>query len=376
MQEEILKFIHISDLHLGKKLKEFSLIEDQNYMLLKTIELIDEHKPDGIIIAGDIYDKSIATIEAINLFSDFLSRLAQKKYPVYITSGNHDSHDRLCFGSSLMKESKIFFAESYNSQDSEVKINPIELQDEFGTLNIYLLPFIRPVEKSYTQAMKEAINRMDLNKDQRNILVAHQMVTGCQTSESEDISVGTLENVDASVFEPFDYVALGHIHKPQKCGSNKVWYSGSPLKYSFSEVNDIKGVNLVEIKEKGDLTVNHLPLVPMRDLHELKGSFEEITSKDFYSKFNLEDFFKIILTDEEDIPEGFGKLQKIYKNILFLDYDNTRTQRLSEINAMENVEKINPLEIFMELYSLQNNVEMSTEQKDYVEAMIKKEWGL
>lgn len=365
-----MKFLHIADLHLGKRLKEFSLIEDQRYILIKILNIIDEQKPDALVIAGDVYDKAIPPVEAVNLLDEFLTQVAKRKVPVFIISGNHDSQDRMSFGSRLMESSGIYFSQGYNE-----KIEPIVLSDNHGEVNFYLLPFIRPLNKTFTEGIKAAIDEMQIDTSKRNVLVAHQLVTGSIRSDSEDITIGTLEDVDTSVFPLFDYVALGHIHKEQACGSEKIRYSGTPLKYSFSEVNHKKGVTVVEINEKGALKVSQEPLVPMRDLHELKGTYDEISSKAFYSKYSKEDFYKIILTDEEDIPEGFGKLQKIFPNLVFLDYDNQRTKKLSQINAMESVEKIHPMEIFKEFYKLQNNQEMSKEQIDFATDLITGIWG-
>lgn len=364
-----MKFLHIADLHLGKRLKEFSLIEDQRYILIKILNIIDEQKPDALLIAGDVYDKAIPPVEAVNLLDNFLTEVSKRKVPVLIISGNHDSQDRMTFGSRLMESSGIYFSHNYKE-----KIEPVILKDEYGSVNFYLLPFVRPLDKSFTQGVKAAVDEMEIDISQRNVLLAHQLVTGCVRSDSEDLTIGTLEDVDPAVFENFDYVALGHIHKSQKCGNEKIRYSGTPLKYSFSEVAHKKGVTVVEIEEKGKLKIDHIPLEPMRDLQEIKGSFEEITSKTFYSKYNQQDFFKIILTDEEDIPEGFGKLQKIYPNLVFLDYDNERTRHLSQINAIESVEKIHPLEIFMDFYKMQNNSEMSSLQKEFTQNLISSIW--
>lgn len=364
-----MKFLHIADLHLGKRLKEFSLIEDQRYILIKILNIIDEQKPDALLIAGDVYDKAIPPVEAVNLLDNFLTEVSKRKVPVLIISGNHDSQDRMTFGSRLMESSGIYFSHNYKE-----KIEPVVLKDKTGDINLYLLPFIRPLDKSYTQAVKAAIEEMNIDNSKRNVLVAHQLVTGSVRSDSEDITIGTLEDVDPAVFQDFDYVALGHIHKAQKCGSEKVRYSGTPLKYSFSEVNHKKGVTVVELEEKGSLKIDQIPLVPMRDLQELKGTFTEITDKAFYEKYSQEDFFKIILTDEEDIPEGFGRLQKIYPNLIFLDYDNQRTRQLSQINAIESVEKIHPLEIFSEFYELQNNQKMDKEKMDFARDLIESIW--
>lgn len=370
-----MKLIHIADLHLGKKLKDFSLIEDQHYILIKMLNILDQEKPDALLIAGDVYDKAIPPLDAVNLLDDFLTEVSKRKIPVFIISGNHDSQDRISFGSRLMQNSGIYFSQKYDDDD---KITPIILNDEFGQVYFYLLPFIRPYEKSFNESLKEIIEKMNINqtdKNIRNVLVAHQLVTGSIKSDSEDISIGTLEDVDSSVFSCFDYVALGHIHKEQKCGQEKIRYSGTPLKYSFSEVNDKKGVTVINLLEKGKLDISQIPLCPMRDLVEIKGNFSQITDKAFYSKYNQNDFFKIILTDEFDIPEGFGRLQKIFPNLVFLDYDNERTKALSQINSMESVEKIHPFEIFQEFYKLQNNVQMTDEQKKYANDIISDIWN-
>ena len=340
------------------------------YILIIILNIIDEIKPDALIIAGDVYDKAIPPVDAVNLLDDFLTQVSKRNVPVFIISGNHDSQDRMSFGSRLMIKSGIYFSQSY-----EGKIEPIVLNDKYGSVNFYLLPFIRPLDKSFTEGVRTAIEEMQVDSSQRNVLVAHQLVTGSIRSDSEDITIGTLEDVETSVFSSFDYVALGHIHKEQACGCEKVRYSGTPLKYSFSEVNHKKGVTVVEMGEKGILSVTQEPLVPLRDLHELKGSYSEISNKEFYENYNKDDFYKIVLTDEEDIPDGFGKLQKIFPNLVFLDYDNKRTKKLSQINALENVEKIHPMEIFQDFYQLQNNQDMSKEQKDFAISLISSIWG-
>lgn len=235
-----MKLIHLSDLHLGKRLNEFSLIEDQNYILSKILKIIDDEQPDGIIIAGDVYDKSVPTGEAVEMFDDFLVKLAKKNLQVYVNSGNHDSPERLAFGNRIMNASGIHFSSVYNGTPDH-----FEAEDEYGKVMIYLLPFIKPAHvrrffpdesiESYTDALKVAVNAMNINKDIRNVLLSHQFVTGAQRSESEEISVGGSDNVDSDVFADFDYVALGHIHRPQNIEKNKIRYCGSPLKYSFSE---------------------------------------------------------------------------------------------------------------------------------------------
>ena len=250
-----MKLIHLSDLHLGKRVNEYSMLEDQEYILKKIINVIDDEKPDGVIIAGDVYDKSIPSAEAVQLFDDFLVQLAKRSLKVFVISGNHDSPERIAFGSRIMDASGIHMSPVYSGD-----ITPIPLEDEFGTVNIYILPFIKPAHvrryaeneiTTYTEAVEYVISKLNIDPANRNVLVTHQFVTGALRSESEEISVGGSDNVDAYVFEPFDYVALGHIHSPQTCGSENIRYCGTPLKYSFSEVHDKKSVTVVELREKG-----------------------------------------------------------------------------------------------------------------------------
>lgn len=375
-------FLHISDLHLGKRLNEFSLIEDQRYILVKILNLIDETKPDALLIAGDIYDKGIPSVEAVTLFDDFLCRLATKKIQVFIISGNHDSPERMTCGTKLMEASGIHFAPVYDGN-----ITPYKMKDKFGEVNIYLLPFIKPaIVKSifpeladeilsYTDAVKIAIQKMNVNPNERNVLVAHQFVTGSARCDSEDISVGGSDNVDICVFNDFDYVALGHLHGNQTAGKNEIRYSGSPLKYSFSEVTHCKGALLITMENKSVINITQKKLEPLRDLRELKGSYAELTLKKNYENTNKDDFLHITLTDEDDILEGFSKLQVIYKNLIKLDYDNERTRTNNEINGAIEVEKVQPIELFSQFFELQNNVELSEQQRLFTSQIIENIWA-
>lgn len=377
-----MKFFHISDLHLGKRLLEFSLIEDQRFILLKILNIIDEQKPDAILIAGDIYDKGIPSVEAVSLFDDFLYRLAQKNIQIFIISGNHDSPERITCGSKLMEASGVHFAPVYNGT-----VTPFKMVDKYGTVNVYLLPFIKPpvvkavfpdeAEKieSYTDAVQCAINHMEINRNERNVLVAHQFVTGSLRCESEDITVGGSDNVDSAVFDAFDYVALGHLHGQQKAGRNEIRYSGTPLKYSFSEVKHKKCGLLVSMEEKGEIKIEELPLVPMHDLRELKGKYEELTLKKNYENTAVDDYLHITLTDEDDIPEGFGKLQVIYKNLVKLDYDNERTRKNNEIDGIADIDKIRPIDLFSQFFELQNNMPLTEEQLNFTKDLIENIWG-
>lgn len=376
-----MKFIHLSDLHLGKRVNEFSMLEDQEYILTKIINIIDEQKPDGVIIAGDVYDKSVPSAEAVELFDDFLVRLAKRNLKVFVISGNHDSAERIAFGGRLMDKSGIYMSPVFDG-----KVEPITLKDDYGDVNIYMLPFIKPSNVrrfypeneiiTYSDAVKTVINSMEIDETKRNILITHQFVTGAVRSESEDISVGGTDNVDASVFECFDYVALGHIHRSQKCGGCEyIRYSGTPLKYSFSEANDKKTVTVMEMNDKGNITLDFVHLVPKRDMVEIKGTYDELTLKSFYENTTYQDdYIHITLTDEEDIPDVLTKLRVIYKNIMKLDYDNKRTRTMNEISGAGDVKEKTPFEHFSEFYELQNGQPLSEEQTEFVSDIIEQLW--
>lgn len=374
-----MKFIHLSDLHLGKRVNEFSMLEDQEYILTKIINVIDDEAPDGVLIAGDVYDKSIPSAEAVQLFDDFLTRLAKRGLQVFVISGNHDSPERMSFGSRLMDQSGIHISQAYNGE-----VKPYVLSDAYGKVNVYMLPFVKPAHvrrfsdgdiEGYTEAMRVAIDLMGVNTGERNILITHQFVTGATRSESESISVGGTDNVDASVFDGFDYVALGHIHSPQNCGSDRVRYCGTPLKYSFSEAKDKKSVTVVELGEKGSLGVRTVPLIPMRDMVEIKGKYADVMLKSFYDGTTYrEDYVHITLTDEEDIIDAVAKLRTVYRNLMKLDYDNKRTRSVSHIDGDADVERKAPLQLFSDFYELQNNQPMSDEQSRFVGELIEQIW--
>ena len=376
-----MKFIHISDLHLGKRVNEFSMLEDQEFILTKIINIIDEQRPDGIFIAGDVYDKSVPSAEAVELFDDFLFRLSTRNLKVFVISGNHDSAERIAFGGRLMDKSGIYMSPVYNGE-----VKPITLTDAFGEIKVYMLPFIKPSNvkrffpekeiNSYNDAVKTVVDAMDKDESKRNILITHQFVTGAVRTESEDISVGGTDNVDASIFGGFDYVALGHIHRSQKCGGSEyIRYSGTPLKYSFSEANDKKSVTIVELNSKGDISLDFIELTPMRDMVEIKGSYEELTLKSFWENTSYnENYMHVTLTDEEDIPDVLTKLRVIYKNIMKLDYDNKRTRSANEINGAEKVDKKTPYQHFSDFYELQNGAPLSDEQATFIADMIEQIW--
>ena len=374
-----MRFIHLSDLHLGKRLNEFSMLEDQEYILKEILGVVDDEKPQAVIIAGDVYDKSIPSAEAMQLFDDFLCSLAKRKLQVLVISGNHDSPERLSFASRLIDLSGVHISQVYNGA-----VMPIELPDEHGKVNFYMLPYIKPVHvrskfpdeliDSYNDAVRVAVEKMEIDPSERNVLITHQFVTGAMRSESEEISVGGADNIDAGLFNDFDYVALGHIHGPQNIGSERVRYCGTPLKYSFSEASHVKSVTVVDIGAKGELTVRTVPLVPMHDMRELRGSYWELTLKENYEGTATDDYVRVTLTDEEDIPDVMGKLRAIYPNIMNVAYDNKRTRAKTEIEDLEDAEHKSPLDIFGELYEKQNGQPMSGEQTAFMKELIERIW--
>lgn len=375
-----MKIIHLADLHIGKRVNEFSMIDDQKYILNQILEIIDKEKPDAVIIAGDVYDKQVPSIEAVELLDSFIAGISKRKTTTFIISGNHDSAERLAFGSSLMAMGKIYISPVYNG-----KISKYTLKNDFGSANFYLLPFVKPSHvkrffpdekiESYTDAIKVVIDNLKLDTSEINILIAHQFVTGASRTESEEISVGGLDNVDASVFEDFDYVALGHIHRPQKIGTERIRYCGTPLKYSFSEVNDTKSVSIIEINSKEDFNLRMIPLIPKRDMRKIRGTYEELTTKTSYENTNTDDYIHVTLTDEFNVADAIQKLRVIYKNIMKLEYDNIRTRESRKINLDDMViENKNPLEIFSEFYKLQNNKEMNDEQKKIIKKIMEEVW--
>ena len=374
-----MKLIHLSDLHIGKRVNEVSMIGEQEYILDQILAIIQNEAPDAVLISGDVYDKSIPPAEAVTVFDHFLYSLAQRKLDVFIISGNHDSAERLAFGSRLMEGNGIHISPVY-----EGSIAPITLRDPHGAVHFWLLPFLKPAHvkrfypdegiESYTDACRVAVEAMHLDTSARNVLLTHQFVTGSATCDSEEISVGGTDNVDAAVFADFDYVALGHILGPQNIGSEKIRYCGTPLKYSFSECRHQKSVTVVELGEKGSFDLHTVPLIPLHDMREIRGSYNDVTAKSFYENTPVEDFLHITLTDEEDVPEAMARLRIIYPNLMKLTYDNARTRSSCCIDGAVDVQKKSPLQLFAELYEQQNNQPMSETQNDFLRTLIESIW--
>ena len=375
-----MKFIHLSDLHLGKRVNEFSMLEDQEYILKEILGIIREEKPDGVLIAGDVYDRSVPSEEAMQLWDNFLISLSGMKIPVYAISGNHDSAVRFSDHSNLVETSGIHLSPVY---DGNVK--KYTLSDEHGDLDLYLLPFIKPAVvralfpeeeiESYTDAVRHAIDHMQVDENRRNVLIAHQFVTGALRSESEEVTVGGLDNVDASVFDCFDYVALGHIHGAQSIGRQSLRYCGTPLKYSFSEKDHKKSVTSIEMGAKGEIAISERELVPIRDLREIRGTYNELMSKTNYEGTATTDYIHAVLTDEDDVVDAAAKLRVVYPNLMKLSYDNLRTRNRQNVTDAGDIEKKSPLELFEEFFEKQNNQEMTEQERDFVAGHIREIWG-
>ena len=356
------------------------MIEDQRYILSQILAITDAERPEAVIIAGDIYDKPLPSAESVVLFDDFVCSLASRELEVMIISGNHDSAERMSFGSRLMNRSGIHISNVYNGSVQRVVLD----RDGLGPLNFYLLPFIKPAHvraafpdaeiQTYTDAVRKAVSEMKIDESERNILVTHQFVTGASRSESEEISVGGSDNVDACVFEAFDYTALGHLHGPQDAGSSRIRYSGSPLKYSFSEKDQIKSVTMVEMGKKGDVSVSTVPLTPMHDLREIRGTYDELTDRRNYAGTAADDYLRVVLTDEEDIPDALAKLRTIYPNIMKLEYDNTRTRTSPDLRELEERQAESPYDLIARLYELQNGRTMDEDQSQLAHKLIEDIW--
>lgn len=367
-----MKFLHLADLHLGKRVNGFSMLEDQAHILRQILAILDDERPDGVLIAGDVYDKSVPSVEAVGLLDGFLTELRARGVPVLLISGNHDSPERLAFGGRVMDSCGIHISPVYDGA-----LAPVTLHDEFGPVHVWLLPFVKPAHvrrwfpdadiESYTDAVAEAVAHMDIDTAARNVLVTHQFVTGGARSGSEELSVGGTDNVDSRVFAPFDYVVLGHLHGAQHIGRETIRYAGSPLKYSFSEARQHKSVTVVTLGEKGDVQVRTAALTPLRELREIRGSYDELTARSFYEHTTYRsDYLHLILTDEQDVFDAMSRLRTIYPYLMTLDYDNARTRAAGGMSVPAETERRTPLELFEALYTRQNHQPMSDVQRAYI----------
>ena len=367
-----MKFLHLADLHLGKRVNGFSMLEDQAHILRQILAILDGEQPDGVLIAGDVYDKSVPSVEAVELLDGFLTELRTRGVPVLLISGNHDSPERLAFGGRVMDSCGIHISPVYDGA-----LAPVTLQDAFGPVHVWLLPFVKPAHvrrwfpdadiESYTDAVAEAVAHMDIDTAARNVLVTHQFVTGGARSGSEELSVGGTDNIDSGVFAPFDYVALGHLHGAQQIDRPTIRYAGSPLKYSFSEASQRKSATIVTLDKKGAVDVRTVPLTPLRDLREVRGSYDELTARSFYEHTTYRsDYLHLILTDEQDVFDAMSRLRTIYPYLMTLDYDNARTRAAGGMSVPAETERRTPLELFEALYQRQNHRPMSEVQRAYI----------
>lgn len=375
-----MKFLHLADLHIGKRVNEFLMLEEQEYALKQILKICEEKSVDTVLMAGDIYDRSIPVIDAVKIFDWFLTELNKKNIDVFIISGNHDSPQRLDFGKNIMESNNVFIEGIFSGE-----IRKISKEDSFGKINIYMLPFIRPSDvkdekgarfEDYTEAVNYLVKKAEINKSERNIILSHQFVTKgtdeVERCESEAISVGGLDNVDSFVYDDFDYVALGHLHSPQKVGRDTLRYAGSLIKYSFSEVRHKKSVPIVEFGEKDDIKIELMPLYPLRDMREIKGEIEEIIN----AEGNREDYIKAVVTNEEEIYDAIGQLRAVYPNIMKLEFQNKKSafNENAKTGAVDLKDK-SPENLFEEFFVIQNNIEMNKEQKKIISEVFKEIGG-
>ena len=370
-----MKFLHLSDLHLGKRVCEQSMLCEQRAMLEQALLLA--RQADMTLIAGDIYDRQVPPAEAVTLFDEFLTRMSAQGSRVALIAGNHDSAERIAFGARLLSSSGVHVSTVYDGRAQRV-----EFADEYGPVHVHLLPFVKPSHvraalgreeiEDYTDALRAAVEAMDIDPSARNVLVAHQFVTGASRSESEEISVGGLDDVSASVFECFDYVALGHLHSAQSLCGGRVRYSGAPLCYAFSECDQEKGALLVELGAKGDVRARMLPIAPSRRMRRLRGPFALLS--DPQKSQATQDYVQITLTDEDDVPEAAGRLRELYPGLLQLLYDNARTRAGQADFAAPQALRRAPADWFAQLYAQQNGAQMTQAQRAVIEDLAREIW--
>ncbi len=367
-----MRFLHLADLHIGKRLNEFNLIEDQAYILDQITQIALDAKVDGVLIAGDVYDRSQPSTEAVELLDDFLTKLTSHKISVFMISGNHDSPERLSFGSRMLQKNGLHVAGGFDGQLRQARV-----EDKHGPLNISLLSFLKPAHvrpyfpetmESYDDAIRAALSTRELDLGERNILIAHQFVVSGdikpERSDSEVIPVGGLDAVDTSLFQAFDYVALGHLHRPQCIGLDTIRYGGSPLKYSFSEARQDKSVTILDFGPKGELQLEQYPLQPKRDLREIQGPLQELLGLGRADQSRAQDYLRITLTDEEEIYDALGQLRPVFPNLMALDFENSRSLHgaQAQMAAGSDLASKSPLELFANFYELQNGKALTAEE--------------
>lgn len=380
-----MRLLHCSDLHLGKRVHECSMTEEQRHILKQIASIAVAQQVDGIIIAGDLYDKLVPSIEAVGLLDEFLTSLWEQHLPVYLISGNHDSPERLSFGTQLLEQNDVYLAGVFTG-----KAQHLSLQDAYGALELYLLHFIKPAVvrsfypeesiETYEDAVRVVLSHSDIDPQKRNVLVAHQFVTNNgrepERSDSETLSVGALDQVDVSLFDGFDYVALGHIHGPQKIGRETVRYCGSPLKYSFSEWRHKKSVTIVELKEKGIVLLEQVPLQPIHDLREIRGTLSSLLQPEVVAQGDPQDYLRVILTDEIPPYDPLGQLRQVYPNLLRLDFERNEVAAMESITAAQDVEEKTIMELFSDFYEMANDRSMNEAERAVMEQIWKEQGGV
>lgn len=367
-----MKFLHLGDLHIGKSVNDYSMADDQKYILEQILAIAQEQKIDGVLIAGDVYDKAVPSEEAVRLFDYFICELADRQIKTFIISGNHDSDERLHFGSALFASSGIYISSKY-----EGVLKRYSLEDEHGKVNIYLLPFVKASQvkhffpemeiDSYDKAVRAVLDETDIDEGERNILVAHQFVAGKSAepelggSENAAVqNIGTVEKVGADCFDAFDYVALGHIHSPQRVGRDEVRYSGSPLKYSLSEIDNKKSVPVITLGQKGEVSIELIPLEPLREMRHLKGRLEQLLDKK--NIISPEDYIYVTLTEEHPIPDAISIIRQYYPNTMKIDYENTHTREMGDIEMSQVMRERTFQELISDFYGMMYGCEISEEE--------------
>ena len=356
-----MKFVHIADLHLGKTLNDVSFLEDQVYALARIAAIAREEKADAVLIAGDVYQKASPPSEAMAVFDRFITELAENDIKVFIISGNHDSSQRISYFSTLIRESGVHVSERF-----EGKLQQIVLKDVYGEVIVHLLPFLKPSQvrrwlpdekiTTYQDAVEAVLRYSPIDEKKRNVLVCHQFITGSETSDSEEKAVGGLDTIDASVFQAFDYVALGHIHKPQRMMRDSLRYAGSPLKYSFSETNHHKGITVVSLYEKGDISIKTVPITPIHDLRLVDGFLADLMRMPY-----SEDYVWVTVRDELVPPDARLSLTTVFPNLMKFTVSNSRTKVDIDVLAKDSMEDKSVEELFSDFYRLQNNDQLPTE---------------
>lgn len=364
-----MRFLHTGDLHLGKTVNDFSMIADQRHILGQITDMVKKEAAEALVIAGDVYDRAIPPAEAVTLLDDFLTQMVQLGVPVLMISGNHDSPERVSFAEEILKEKGVYIAGIYKDG-----LKKISFFDEYGEVTFVLLPFIKPAvvsARTNGEAVEKLLAAEEKKEGTRRVLVSHFFVTDCgrepELSDGETtIHVGGLDNVEASFFDGFDYVALGHIHKPQRIGEKQVYYAGAPLAYSFSEAGRQKTVNLVEIKGEGDITVKQLPLTPLHEMRKIRGRMEELMADEVAEAANRFDYIQAQLTNEEELIDPIGTLRSVYPNIMqiVLMKNESRGNSEYESNAVEKRKSIP--ELFAGFYQMVRNEEPGEERMEII----------